>query len=232
MARSSTVGPSSADPCMRPANRRLTLLRVEAADAVDSESDEALMVRLMDGSLSAFDSLYARHAGRIHTFIDRFTGDAEAADDLTQEVFLKVYRNPRLFDPRGRFLTWVYAVARNACIDFLRLKRLPTVPIAGGGSDDDAGFYDPPTVAHEGPEAHALDGEMQQRVQALSAKLSRKLREVFVLCAVQGLSYEDAAQIIGCPVKTVSSRLSRARERFLKEFRRYLDGDRPAAASH
>jgi RNA polymerase sigma-70 factor (ECF subfamily) len=210
---------------------RWSLLRLDAApEHVDAESDEALMVRLMEGSGEAFDSLYARHSGRIHAFIDRFTGDAEAADDLTQEVFLKVYRNPRLFDPRGRFLTWIYAVARNACIDFLRLKKLPTVPISGGGGDDDPGC-DPPSVAHEGPEARALDAEMQEQVDALSAKLSRKLREVFVLCAVQGLSYEDAAEIIGCPVKTVSSRLSRARERFLKEFRRYLDGDRPEAAA-
>lgn len=214
---------------MRSAPNSLKILRLDEADVPDPASDEALMVRLMDGSLEAFDALYARHAGRIHTFIDRFTGDAEAADDLTQDVFLKVYRNPRLFDPRGRFLTWIYAVARNACIDFLRLKKLPTVSTAGGGDDDDFG-YDPPAVAHEGPESKALESEMHERVAATTARLSRKLREVFVLCALQGLSYEDAAQVIGCPVKTVSSRLSRARERFLREFRRFLDGDRPSAA--
>ncbi len=213
-----------------PSPIRLTVLRLDVPETVEHESDEALMVRLMDGSAEAFNLLHARHAGRIHAFIDRFTGDAEAADDLVQEVFLKVYRNPRLFDPRGKFLTWIYAVARNASIDFLRLKRLPTVPIAGGGGEDDTG-YDPPTVAHQGPEAQAMDGEMAAKVQTLASTLSPKLREVFVLCAVQGLPYEDAAEIIGCPVKTVSSRLSRARERFLKEFRRYLDGDRPAFAN-
>lgn len=215
---------------MRTAYSPLTIVRADASHGADQESDEALMVRLMDGSMEAFDLLFSRHASRIHSFIDRFTGDAEAADDLTQEVFLKVYRNPRLFDPRGRFLTWIYAVARNACIDFLRLKRLPTVPTHGGGDEDDPG-YDPAAVAHQGPEARALDAEMQEQVQSLTARLSRKLREVFVLCALQGLSYEEAAQVIGCPVKTVSSRLSRARERFLREFRRYLDGDRPTAAA-
>lgn len=203
---------------------------MEQTPSVDAESDETLMVRLMDGSLEAFDRLYERHSGRIHAFIDRFTGDPEAADDLTQEVFLKVYRNPRMFDPRGRFLTWIYAVARNACIDFMRLKRLPTVTVAGGGDGEDFG-YDPPDVAHEKPDVQALHAEMQRRVDRLTANLSPKLRDVFVLCALQGLSYEDAAQIIGCPVKTVSSRLSRARERFLVDFRRYLDGDvRPAAS--
>jgi RNA polymerase sigma-70 factor (ECF subfamily) len=203
--------------------RRLSLSETHSAGA---ESDEALMVRLMDGDLAAFESLYQRHASRIRGFIQRFVGDRDWSDDLTQEVFLKVYRNPKAFDPRGRFLTWIYAVARNACIDFLRLKKLPSVPLGGSGRDEADGVIEPSTAPHEGPESLALQHELEGRVREVMGTLSVKLREVFVLCAVQGLSYEDAAEIIGCPVKTVSSRLSRARDRFLQRFRRFL-GDSP-----
>jgi len=99
-------------------------------------SDEALMVRLMEGEAAAFDLLYQRYAPRIRTFVYRFIGNRESAEDVTQEIFLKVYRNPRAFDPRKRFLTWIFAVARNASIDHLRLKKLPTVPLGGRESED------------------------------------------------------------------------------------------------
>jgi RNA polymerase sigma-70 factor (ECF subfamily) len=203
--------------------RRLSL---SESNSPGIESDEALMVRLMDGDLGAFDALYQRHASRIRGFIQRFVGDRDWSDDLTQEVFLKVYRNPRAFDPRGRFLTWIYAVARNACIDFLRLKKLPSVPLGGGARDESDGVIEPATAPYAGPDSLALQNELEGRVREVVGTLSVKLREVFVLCAIQGLSYEDAAEIIGCPVKTVSSRLSRARDRFLDRFRRFL-GDTP-----
>jgi RNA polymerase sigma-70 factor (ECF subfamily) len=204
--------------------RRLSLSDPYSAG---DESDEALMVRLMGGDLQGFEVLYSRHASRIRGFIQRFVGDRDWADDLTQEVFLKVYRNPKAFDPRGRFLTWIYAVARNASIDFLRLKKLPSVPIGGAGRDEIEGVVEPATAPHAQPESIALQRELDGRVREVIGTLSVKLREVFVLCAIQGLSYEDAAEIIGCPVKTVSSRLSRARDRFLQRFRRFL-GDSPA----
>jgi RNA polymerase sigma-70 factor (ECF subfamily) len=203
--------------------RRLSLSETNSPGV---ESDEALMLRLMDGDLEGFEALYQRHAPRIRGFIHRFVGDRDWADDLTQEVFLKVYRNPKAFDPRGRFLTWIYAVARNACIDFLRLKKLPSVPFGGGARDDAEGIVEPATATHAGPDSLALQNELEGRVREVVSTLSTKLRDVFVLCAIQGLSYEDAAEIIGCPVKTVSSRLSRARDRFLDRFRRFL-GDTP-----
>src|SRR5688500_10783635 len=93
-------------------------LIVDQSLASFQESDEMLMVRLKDGDRAAFDRLYERYEGRIRSFVFRFVGDREAAEDLTQEIFLKLYRNPRAFDPRGRFVTWIFAVARNACIDF------------------------------------------------------------------------------------------------------------------
>jgi len=186
------------------------------------ESDEMVMVRLMEGDEEAFDCVFERFGGRIRAFAFRFVGDREAAEDLTQEVFLKLYRNPRAFDPRGRFVTWIFAVARNACIDYLRLKRLPVVAVGAMGDEGEPAF-EPTIPAAYAPDETALHNELQSRMQDALGRLSTKLREVFVLCAVQGLSYEDAAQVVGCPVKTVSSRLSRARDQFFQIFKRYLD---------
>ena len=188
---------------------------------ISEESDETLMVRLMGGQDAAFEALHDRYAGRIHNFIGRFVGDRQWAEDLTQEVFLKLYRNPSAFDPRKRFLTWIFAVARNACIDFLRLKKLPVLPMSPG-EDGERSVLEPEAGARHDPVERAASTELDERVQQVVNTLSPKLREVFVLCAVQGLSYEDAAEIIGCPVKTVSSRLSRARERFYLRFERFL----------
>ncbi len=189
------------------------------------ESDETLMVRVMDGDREAFDRIYERYDGRIRSFVLRFVGDRDAAEDLTHDVFLKVYRNPRAFDPRGRFITWIFAVARNACIDYLRLKRLPIVPI--GGEDEPDRVAEPAAPGMTAPDEIVLQRELEEHMQEVLGTLSAKLREVFVLCAIQGLSYEEAADVIGCPVKTVSSRLSRARDQFFDTFRRFLGDASP-----
>lgn len=186
---------------------------------LSEETDEGLMLRVMGGERSAFDELFRRFAPRLRSFVMRFVTQAEVAEDLVQEVFLKVYRNPKAFDPRGRFATWIFAVARNACIDWLRLKRLPTVPI--GSTDDDSDRGMDPADPKAGPGSEVLLGELEERLDGALKGLSLKLREVFLLCAVQGLSYEEAADIVGCPVKTISSRLSRARDQVF----RALDGE-------
>jgi RNA polymerase sigma-70 factor, ECF subfamily len=186
------------------------------------ETDEVLMARLVDGDLAAFDALYERHAARLRVFIARFIGDRDAADDLLQEVFLKVYRSPKSFDPKAKFLTWVYAVTRNACIDWLRRKKIHFVPIGPSDDDDGVPSVEPATPSYDRPADRVLSGELADRVAAVTDALSPKLREVFVLCALQGLSYEEAADVIGCPVKTVSSRLSRARDSFFSKFKDYL----------
>ena len=93
-------------------------------------------------------------------------------------------------------------------------------------SDGDEFTIEPPTEQSTRPDKLALMNEMEATVSRLLQDLSPKLREVFILCAMQDLSYEEAALVVGCPAKTVSSRLSRARSRFAKEFSWYLDGRR------
>lgn len=196
-----------------------------ATEARSEESDEVLMVRIAEGDIAAYEMLYDRYKNRILTFVVRFVGSREWAEDITQEVFLKVYKSPHSFDPRSRFITWLYAVARNLSIDNLR-KRRPVMGLSLTTHDGDEFTIEPPSNPSIRPDKIALMHEMEATVSRLLQDLSPKLREVFILCAMQDLSYEEAALIVDCPPKTVSSRLSRARSRFTKEFSWYLDGRR------
>ena len=193
-----------------------------APEELQGESDEVLMVRVCEGDVAAYEAIYSRYKNRILTFVHRYLGDRDWAEDLTQEVFLKVYRNPQAFDPRSRFLTWLFTVARNLTIDFMRRKK----PSASLTAYKDGGevTLEPVMDGEEGPVQLALVKEMEENLQEMLGSLSDKLREVFILCAMHGMSYEEVAQVVGCPAKTVSSRLSRARERFMKGFNSYLSG--------
>lgn len=196
--------------------------KAEAARNADSESDEVLMVRVTEGDTSAYETLYHRYKNRLLTFIHRYVGDREIAEDLVQEVFLKVYRSPGSFDPRNRFLTWLFTVARNISIDQLRRKK-PATTLSHENEEGEF-RYEPAEHPAAGPATTALFHEMEGHLQDVLGGLSDKLREVFILCAIQGLSYEEVAQIVGCPAKTVSSRLARARKRFVEAMSPYLDG--------
>ena len=198
-------------------------LNVEAPAVAADESDEVLMVRVAEGDIDAYEQLYHRYKNRILTFVHRYVGDREWAEDLTQETFLKLYRNPRAFDPRNRFVTWLFTVARNLSIDFLRRKK-PVTALTGGDGEDETFALELADKESDGPADTALIHELEENIQDTLMDLSDKLREVFILCAIQGLSYEEVAVIVGCPAKTVSSRLSRARKRFLRSFKPYLAG--------
>lgn len=199
--------------------------RLSVAESAQSgeESDEVLMVRVAEGDVEAYEQLYHRYKNRILTFVHRYVGDREWAEDLAQETFLKLYRNPRAFDPRNRFVTWLFTVARNLSIDFLRRKK-PISTLTSGDGENESYTIEPADGQSEGPADSALTRELEENIQDTLMDLSDKLREVFILCAIQGLSYEEVAVIVGCPAKTVSSRLSRARKRFMKSFKPYLAG--------
>ena len=149
--------------------------------------DETLLEQFRRGEPGAFRSLVGRYAGEILSYATRLVGDRAWAEDLTQEVFVKLSQRPPATLANG-LRPWLYAVAKNQCLDFLK-RRL---------------------IAVRACESIALE----ERVAKTLGALPEEQREAFVLCVLQGLSYEDAAVVAGCSVKTLSSRLARARERF------------------
>jgi RNA polymerase sigma-70 factor (ECF subfamily) len=162
-------------------------------------SDDELIRAANDGELDAFESLLRAHADAVYAHAYRFFGDAQAAQDATQEVWVNVYRSLPAFERRSSFSTWLFRVTRNVCLDMLRAGRRAAPPI------------DP--VELQGLAPNDTAGEAAVRVDLESAlrALSPEDREAFNAVALFGLPYADAGSVLGVPAGTVKSRVFRAR---------------------
>jgi RNA polymerase sigma-70 factor (ECF subfamily) len=146
------------------------------------------------------------------TYATRMLRDPSQAEDVTQDAFLALYRHLSQV-PETAIRPWLYRVTRNLCLDLLRRRKFKLMLFRDVSRDEE---YEPTPVDHqEGrPDEVAQARESQQAIEEAIQALPPKFREAFLLCEIQGLSYEDASVVLGCPVKTVSTRLFRARQRF------------------
>ena len=170
---------------------------------------------------ATFHRAVAEHSEGLLTFATRMLRDAVQAEDVTQDAFLALYRHLHEV-PASAIRPWLYRVTRNLCLDQLRRRKFKLRLFRDVSRDDDF----EPTVADTGsdrPDEVAETREAHDQIEAAIEQLPRKFREAFLLCEIQGLSYEDAASILGCPVKTVSTRLFRARQRFRAAMAKWID---------
>jgi RNA polymerase sigma-70 factor (ECF subfamily) len=189
-------------------------------------SDESLVASLQGGDREAFTELMGRHKGGITSYLFRRVGDRDWAEDLAQEVFFRVYRKAVTFKSEARFTTWLYRIAHNLSVDFLKRKRLePRLGIVGKQNDSQGGGF-VATDPGADPEEEVMRREAAKQVFEAIEGLGSKYKDVFVLCALQGLRYEEAAEVLGLSVKTVSSRLCRARKKFRGRIASVTDGIR------
>lgn len=165
------------------------------------------------GDVEAFNQLVRLYEGRVYNLCYRMVGDAESAADAAQDAFLAAFRNLRSFRG-GSFRSWMLRIATNTCYDVLRArKRRPTVSLDAALSPDaDSGGFDPPDHG-ESPDEFALRQELGAAIQQGLAALPEDQRIVVILSDVQGLAYEEIAQITNANLGTVKSRLSRGRAR-------------------
>ena len=182
-----------------------------------SESDEALAARLIAGDQAAFDILVLRWRDRIVDLARLLTNNRETAEDVGQEVVLKLLRRPAAYDPRRPFSAWICTVARNLCHD--RYRRESARGRHQGRAVGERKYGPRPLPA---PAEVASAAEAEEHLRRAVGALPPKFKEAYVLCAVRGMSYEEAAGICGCPAKTVSTRLARARKRLLERMRGWL----------
>jgi len=170
------------------------------------ESDERLMLRFQGGDARAFEVLVRRHRTPVFSFLLRLTGDRGRAEDLCQEAFLKVVRAAAGWEPRARFQTWLYAIARNQAVDearrgaFRRTEPLDAGPGAAAASDDPA------------PDRAAEGALLRPKLEAALAALPEEQREVFLLREHAGLRFHEIAEVTGVPENTVKSRMRYALE--------------------
>ncbi len=167
--------------------------------------DETELIRAsQEGDLDSFNELVRSYQKMAYNLAFRMLGSPQAAEDATQEAFLSAWKNIRRFRG-GSFKAWVMQITANACRDELRrIKRRPVIPL-------ETLPYDPPAVSAESPEDYAIRRETSEQVQRGLATLSRDQRMAVVLCDIQGLSYEEVAQVMGCSLGTVKSRINRGR---------------------
>lgn len=162
--------------------------------------------------LVAFNRAMAEHADGLKSYAARMLNDSLLAEDVTQDSFLALYRHLSQV-PTAAFRPWLYRVCRNLCLDHLRRRKFKLRLFRDLTRDDDRPIV-PVDEFGDRPDQIAQTREAKQAIDEAIEKLPTRFREAFLLCEIQGLSYEDAASILGCPVKTVSTRLFRARQRF------------------
>lgn len=178
------------------------------------DSDAALLAGFAAGDAGAFARLYERHERPVFRFLRRSLGDDAAAQDLMQEVWLAVIRNAAAYEPRARFTTWLYGIARNKLIDHWRAQR-PAVSLDQDAANDDApALIDRLAAAADcEPEVRAMSREQAAAFVAAVEQLPAVQREAFLLHAEGGLTVEEVAQASGVGRETAKSRLRYAMNR-------------------
>jgi RNA polymerase sigma-70 factor (ECF subfamily) len=178
------------------------------------ELDDLKLVRkTLRGDKRAFEMIIQRHQHSLFNYIGRMINDREMALDFTQDVFLKAYASLKSFRPEYKFTTWLYRIASNYVIDHWRKKKISTVSIDQPLDPEDEGFRI--QVADDKPSVvQTLEtSELRERLERAMGKLPAALRELFVWRHVNGLSYEEMADIKKLPVGTVKNRVFQAKER-------------------
>jgi RNA polymerase sigma-70 factor (ECF subfamily) len=191
-------------------------------ESPEEPEDEALVDGIVVGEARAFERLVERWGARVRDYLARVAGDADAADDLLQEVLFATFRSAAARDRGQPFRVWLFSIARNAALSHLRkrsvrgrllhvLASAPRALLARFGRRAEA----PP------PDA-LIAGEFEQAFAAALARLPEEFRTAFLLREREELTYEEIAAIVGVPAKTVSTRLVRAREKLRRELQEWI----------
>jgi len=190
--------------------------RQPGAEGIPLEIDWSQVVRrCMDGDPGAWAELVRTHHRRVYGLCYRFTGNPADAEDLTQDVFLKVYSNLASFDTtRGSLQVWITTMTRNLLVDnFRRTRNQRATSSLDDGWDNTEELKPIDRLTARGPSPHesAARQELAKMVQEALARVSVELREAVILRDLQDLDYKEIAQVLGIPEGTVKSRISRGR---------------------
>ena len=188
-----------------------------------SDTDQQLVQRAQRGDLRAFDLLVLKYQGRIAALISRYVSDAGEVEDVTQEAFIKAYRALGKFRGDSAFYTWLYRIAANAAKNHLVAKGRR--PGADATIEDAEGFDEGGLLSESAsPEALAMGSELAEVVESALNALPDELKAALMLREFDGLSYDDIADVLGCPVGTVRSRIFRAREAIDQRVKEQISG--------
>jgi RNA polymerase sigma-70 factor (ECF subfamily) len=176
------------------------------------DPDAALMVAFQAGDESAFRALFEKHGRAMVAFCNHFVRDVGRAEELAQDVFLKLHRSSARYRPTARFKTFLYRIASNHCLNELRRGEYAARREVERGGEGGSEPADPDALAGGGasPEELLLASSLGRAVQALLAKLPEKQRAAFVLARLEGLAYDEVADVLETTVPAVKSLVHRA----------------------
>lgn len=178
----------------------------------DGATDLELIERHRHGDPAAFDEIFARYERMVFNLALRLSGDRERAADLSQEIFLRIYRHAARFRGRSTLKTWIYRVSVNCCRSRLARRRLPTLTLPDPQVDPVDRLRD----HRAGPERRAIARDRVRLLHEALGELPRSYREAVVLRDIEELSYNEIATVLGVRLGTVRSRIARGRERLRK----------------
>lgn len=190
---------------------------------VERSVDQQLVVRVQKGDKPAFDLLVRKYQHRIAKLVSRYVSDRSEVEDVTQEAFIRAYRAIKGFRGESAFYTWLYRIAVNTAKNYLvsQGRRPPSMDIEAEEAEAVDVSNNLRDVAT--PERQLLADEIGRTVQRVLAAMPEDLRTALTLREIEGLSYEEIAEVMDCPVGTVRSRIFRAREAIDKELQPLLE---------
>lgn len=183
-------------------------------------SDQELMKLLQEGDLTPAGEIFDRYSSRIYNFAYRFLKNSEAAEDTTQEVFVKMIRYANQFHGDAKLSTWLFSITANHCRDHLRKAD-------NRAKESEETLLSLPASADDAPDRAIEARENERRVRKALELLTPEQREAILLSRYQGLSYAEIAQIAGCSEGAVKTRVFRAMETLKKALGRESEGGKP-----
>jgi RNA polymerase sigma-70 factor (ECF subfamily) len=188
------------------------------------EADALLVERVKQGDQRAFALLVAKYERRVQRLLSRLVRDSAEIEDITQEAFIKAYRALPQFRGESAFYTWLYRIAINTAKNYLATKSRRPVPVGEFQGADDGEFFDLGDVVEDNntPDAVLHSRQVAEAVNAAIEALPEDLKAAITLREIEGLSYEEIAQAMDCPIGTVRSRIFRAREAIAQRLRPLL----------
>ena len=219
--------PSTRQDRLRCLARALAMSDSALPQRVIVDADAPLIERVKRGDVRAFEMLVVKYQRRIERLIGRMVRDVDLVPDIAQETFIRAYRAIPQFRGDSAFYTWLYRIAVNtAKKSLMELKRDPTVSeaaLASRDDDDETSRVENELTDGETPESILASKQIAGAVNSAIDALSDDLRQAITLREIEGLSYEEIAEVMNCPIGTVRSRIFRAREAISQRLRPMLD---------
>jgi RNA polymerase sigma-70 factor (ECF subfamily) len=192
--------------------------------AADLDPDAVLMLRVKRGDRAAFEALVGKYKQPIVNLMGRMLGDPVEAEDLTQGVFVQVFRSAHRYRDSARFSTWLYTIARNLCLNELRRRsRHPAESLDATRPDDASQPLHPIADSRAlSPPDRLLQQELEQKIQEALEALPPNQRLAVLLCRQEDVSYEEIARILDCSLSATKSLIHRGRETLKQRLKPYL----------